>query len=72
VIQKGKGDFHGEHMVYNTKTGEMESGDNSPTSRVSMQFLPKSAEPAKTSDNNCGYPAGTAPAKKASKTEGKQ
>lgn len=70
VIQKGKGDFKGEHMVYNTKTGEMESGDNSPQSRVSMRFEPKNAEPAQNSDNNCGYPAGKAPAKKA-KAEGK-
>ena len=70
VIQKGKGDFKGEHMVYNTKTGEMESGDNSPQSRVIMRIEPKSAEPATTSANNCGYPVGTAPAKKA-KAEGK-
>jgi len=71
VIQKGKGDFKGEHMVYNTKTGEMESGDNSPQSRVTMRIEPKTAEAASTSDNNCGYPAGKAPAKKA-KAEGKQ
>ena len=58
VNQKGKGEFHGEHMVYNTKTGEMESGDNSPQSRVTMRFEPKSAAPETTSDNNCGYPAG--------------
>lgn len=58
VNQKGKGEFHGEHMIYNTKTGEMESGDNSPQSRVTMRFEPKSATPETTSDNNCGYPAG--------------
>src|SRR5579859_1554950 len=70
VIQKGKGDFKGEHMVYNTKTGEMESGDNSPSSRVTMRIEPKTAEAPKTSDNNCGYPVGNGPAKKA-KAEGK-
>jgi lipopolysaccharide export system protein LptA len=59
VNQKGKGEFHGEHMIYNTKTGEMESGDNSPQSRVTMRFEPKTAAPAASSDNNCGYPAGT-------------
>ena len=64
VIQKGKGEFHGEHMVYNTKTGEMQSGDNSPQSRVSMRFEPKNAAPAASSENNCGYPGG---AKKAPK-----
>jgi len=73
VVQKDKGEFHGEHMVYNTKTGEMESGDSSPTSRVSMRFEPKSAAPQTTTSNNCGYPVGTAPAKKApKKTEDKQ
>ena len=51
VIQKGKGEFHGEHMVYNTKTGEMQSGDNSPQSRVSMRFEPKSAEAPAVSSN---------------------
>jgi lipopolysaccharide export system protein LptA len=68
VIQKGKGDFHGEHMVYNTKTGEMQSGDNSPQSRVTMRIEPKSAEPATPSPNNCGYPAGVAK-KTAAKTK---
>ena len=58
VIQKGKGEFHGEHMVYNTKTGEMQSGDNSPQSRVSMRFEPKSADTPAVSSNNCGYPGG--------------
>ena len=66
VNQKGKGEFHGEHMIYNTKTGEMESGDNSPQSRVTMRFEPKTAAPAASSDNNCGYPAG---AKKPAKTQ---
>ncbi len=27
--QAGRGEFHGEHMLYNTNTGEMESGDKS-------------------------------------------
>jgi len=74
VIQKGKGEFHGEHMVYNTKTGEMQSGDNSPQSRVSMRFEPKSAETPAASSNNCGYPAGVKKAAKkpAEKKEGAQ
>jgi lipopolysaccharide export system protein LptA len=60
VIQKGKGEFHGEHMIYNTKTGEMQSGDNSPQSRVTMRFEPKSAQLAASSADNCGYPHGVA------------
>ncbi|MDR3388661.1 MAG: lipopolysaccharide transport periplasmic protein LptA [Rudaea sp.] len=67
VVQKDKGEFHGEHMVYNTKTGEMESGDNSPTSRVHVIMEPKNSSPAPASTNNCGFPVGTstAAAKKA-------
>ena len=66
VVQKGKGEFHGEHMVYNTRTGEMQSGDNSPQSRVSMRFEPKSAAAPESSADNCGYPHGVAkkPARK--------
>jgi len=69
VIQKGKGEFHGEYMIYNTKTGEMQSGDNSPQSRVVMRIEPKNAEPATTSPNNCGYPAGASAAKKPAKAK---
>jgi lipopolysaccharide export system protein LptA len=56
VVQKGKSEFHGENMIYNTNTGEMESGDNSPSSRVHMVFEPKSATPAPATTNNCGFP----------------
>jgi len=65
VVQKGKGEFHGEHMTYNTNTGEMESGDLSATSRVHMVMEPKGEQAAAASENNCGYPAGKAKAKKA-------
>jgi len=65
VMQKGKGEFHGEHMTYNTNTGEMESGDLSSTSRVHMVMEPKSEQAAAAaSADNCGYPAGKAKAKK--------
>jgi lipopolysaccharide export system protein LptA len=63
VVQKGKGEFRGERMVYNTNTGEMESGDLSSTSRVHMVMEPKSEAAAPTSDN-CGFPAGKAKTKK--------
>ena len=65
VVQKGKGEFHGERMVYNTNTGEMESGDlSSSTGRVHMVMEPKSEAAAPSSDN-CGFPMGKPRPKKA-------
>lgn len=46
VVQQGRGTFHGTHMTYNTDTGEMESGDNTPANRVHMVMEPKKAAPA--------------------------
>jgi lipopolysaccharide export system protein LptA len=69
MVQKGKGEFHGERMVYNTNTGEMESGDVSSTSRVHIVMEPKSEQPAAGTANNCGYPAGKAKPKKAAAEE---
>ena len=63
VVQKGKGEFHGERMIYNTNTGEMESGDMSSSSRVHVVMEPKS-ETAAASGDNCGFPAGKAKVKK--------
>ena len=46
VVQPGRGQFRGANMIYNTNTGEMESGDKSnPGSRVQMVIEPK-AKPA--------------------------
>ena len=45
VVQSGRGEFRGEKMTYNTNTGEMESGDNTPAGRVRMIIQPK-AKPA--------------------------
>ena len=57
VVQAGRGEFHGEHMLYNTDTGDMESGDkSSPASRVHMVIEPKTDKPA-PSANNCGFAA---------------
>jgi len=69
MVQKGKGEFHGERMVYNTNTGEMESGDVSSTSRVHIVMEPKSEQPAADTATNCGYPAGKAKAKKSAAEE---
>jgi lipopolysaccharide export system protein LptA len=65
VVQKGKGEFHGERMIYNTNTGEMESGDPSSTNRVHMVMEPKSEQATAQTTDNCGYPAGKAKAKSA-------
>lgn len=62
VVRQGRSEFHGEHMVYNTETGEMESGNLSGTAPVHIVIQPK-AKPAK--------PAGDAPkADAAKKTDG--
>ncbi len=63
VVQKDKGEFHGQNMVYNTNTGDMESGSKSPGSRVHMVIQPKEKTPADTSSGNCGYPGVAKPGK---------
>lgn len=55
VIQEGNSEFRGEHMTYNTNTGAMEGGSQSPGSQVRLKFLPK----------NKSTPAAEKPAKKA-------
>lgn len=48
VVQQGSGTFNGEHMTYNTNTGEMESSDTTSHKPVTMTFEPKTkAAPAK-------------------------
>lgn len=47
VVQPGRGQFKGAYMVYNTNTGEMESGDKSSAGqRVQMVIEPKNKTPA--------------------------
>lgn len=59
VVQGGRGDFRGEHMIYNTSTGDMESGDKtSPASRVHIVMEPKATTTTPASTNNCGFPGG--------------
>jgi lipopolysaccharide export system protein LptA len=55
VVQHGKSEFHGEHMIYNTVTGEMEGGDQSPESHVHMVFQPTSKTAVTATANNCGF-----------------
>ncbi|HSM99709.1 MAG TPA: lipopolysaccharide transport periplasmic protein LptA [Rudaea sp.] len=57
VIQHGKGEFHGQRMRYNTNTGEMESGDASPSSRVHMVMQPKSQQAKPAADTDCSKAA---------------
>jgi lipopolysaccharide export system protein LptA len=74
VVQEGRGTFHGTHMTYNTNTGEMQSGDNTPANRVHMVILPKkkpdaaapAAKPAVTT------PVKTDPAQPVGKTKKKK
>ncbi|QBB69649.1 lipopolysaccharide transport periplasmic protein LptA [Pseudolysobacter antarcticus] len=62
VVQQKQGTFHGEHMIYNTLTGEMVSGDESATSRVHIILQPKEEKtPAATQP---GTTPTTTPAKK--------
>jgi lipopolysaccharide export system protein LptA len=56
VVQAGHGESHSEHMIYNTQTGDMESGDASPTSRITMHMEPGGAKLPERGDN-CGFPA---------------
>ncbi|HEY7871698.1 MAG TPA: lipopolysaccharide transport periplasmic protein LptA [Rudaea sp.] len=58
VIQHGKGEFHGQRMRYDTNTGEMESGDASPSSRVHMVMQPKSQQPKSAPGGDCTKAAG--------------
>lgn len=50
VVRAGRGEFHGAHMTYNTNSGEMESGDNTPENRVHLIIQPKSKAAAKPGD----------------------
>lgn len=71
VTQAGRGEFHGEHMLYNTDTGDMESGQvGAPQGRIHMVMEAQTAQPA-ASANNCGYPGGAAPAAKPADKESK-
>jgi lipopolysaccharide transport protein LptA len=76
VVQQGSGTFNGEHMVYNTNTGEMEGSDTTSHKPVTMTFEPKTkpaqAKPAADAtkpvvDVPAKNPATDAPAK----TDGK-
>ena len=75
VVQAGRGEFHGEHMIYNTDTGDMESGNKAePSGRVHLVMEAKTQTPAE-SPNNCGFPTAAAkpaaakPADKAEETK---
>jgi lipopolysaccharide export system protein LptA len=58
VVQEGRGEFHGRHLVYNTASGEMQGGGE-PGGRVHLRMLPK--QPAGASPD-AGHAAPPAPA----------
>lgn len=70
VVQQGRGTFHGTHMTYNTNTGEMESGDNTPANRVHMIMQPNN-KPAPATKPADATPA-TGEAKPAQETPKKK
>ena len=47
VVQEGKSEFRGQRMTYNTETGAMEGGSQTPGSEVHMTFKPKPKSAAK-------------------------
>ena len=47
VVRQGRSEFHGEHMVYNTETGEMESGNLNGSEPVHIVIQPKAKPAAK-------------------------
>ena len=69
VVQQGRGEFHGAHMTYNTNTGEMESGDNTPANRVHMIIQPKAKPPAAPASKDA-KPAGAPASKDAGAADG--
>jgi lipopolysaccharide export system protein LptA len=58
VLQQGRGEFYGEHMTYNTVTGEIESGGTTPGNRVHMIIQPRAKGTGAAADK----PAAPAPA----------
>jgi lipopolysaccharide export system protein LptA len=58
VVQGSRGEFRGEHMIYNTDTGDMESGNKAePSGRVHLVMEAKAQTQAE-STNNCGFATG--------------
>lgn len=51
VVRQGRSEFHGEHMVYNTETGEMESGNLNGSAPVHIVIQPKAKPAAKPADD---------------------
>jgi len=49
VVRQGRSEFHGEHMVYNTESGEMESGNLNGSAPVHIVIQPKAKPAAKPS-----------------------
>ncbi|HEX7915540.1 lipopolysaccharide transport periplasmic protein LptA [Rudaea sp.] len=60
IVQQGRGEFRGEHLIYNTDTGDMESGNKAdPAARVHLVMEAKT-QTQNESPNNCGFATGAA------------
>lgn len=46
VVQEGRGEFRGERIVYNTKSGTVTGGNDAPDSRVHLIVQPKKKDAA--------------------------
>jgi lipopolysaccharide export system protein LptA len=68
VVQQGSGTFNGEHMTYNTNTGEMESSDTTSHKPVTMTFEPKTKDAKAKPAVDAAKPAAETPAKKDGKS----
>lgn len=62
VVQQGSGTFKGEHMTYNTSTGEMEGTDTTSHKPVTMTFEPKTKAAKEAPAADGVKPAATPPA----------
>ncbi|MEO5626159.1 MAG: lipopolysaccharide transport periplasmic protein LptA [Dokdonella sp.] len=63
VVQQGSGTFKGEHMTYNTNSGEMESTDTTSHKPVTMTFEPKTKAASAKDKPAADKPAKDQPAK---------
>lgn len=57
VQQPGKGSITGGRIVYNTRTGQVQSGGDAGGGRVNMTFEPKNKAPAAGKDKPADKPA---------------
>lgn len=57
LVQRGRGEFNGPHMTYNTTTGVIESGGSGGRIHMTMQPKPSAAPKSETTPADSGQPA---------------